>query len=98
MVQAHEQAETKESKLAILSLLAPYFPYNMTEDLFCVDHDDVYKAKLHAAEGLAGVQLERLTHRRFRMDAQKFSFIHQWVKSGFASKDGDAGQDDTQLR
>ena len=92
MATAYHNAERKESKLAILSLFAPYYPYKVTESIFSCDHNDVHKARLHAAEGMAGVQLERLQHRRFKMDLQKFSFLHQWAKSTYACQDGDAGQ------
>jgi len=71
---AYHNAERKESKLAILSLFAPYYPYRVTESIFSCDHNDVHKARLHAAEGMAGVQLERLRHRRFKMDPQNFRF------------------------
>lgn len=98
LVEAHHNAETKQSKLAILSLFAPYYEYRAIGHLFSVDHNDVHKARLYAAEGLAGVQLERLKHRRFKMDPQKFSFLHQWTKSTCACQDGDAGQGGTLQR
>ena len=93
MAEAYRTSETRETKAAILSLFAPYFPVKVTEALFGVDHNEVHKAKLHSAMGNAGVQLERLKHEKFRMDPQKFAFLHQWARSDYASKDGDPGND-----
>ena len=91
MAEAHALAESREAKVGILSLVAPHYPCKAIEQIFDVDHNEVYAAKLHAAEGNAGVQLERLRHERFSMDPQKFSFMHQWTNSSFACTDGDAG-------
>ena len=96
MVDAYKNAPSREARTAILSLWAPYYPYKLTESLFSVDHNDVYNARLQHANGHAGRQLDKLKHHRFRMDAQKFSFIHQWLRSDYASKDGDAGSEDRQ--
>ena len=62
----------------------------MIERLFSVDHHDVAAAKLQHASGLAGVELEKMKHQRFRWDTQKYSFLHQWLQSNYGSKDGDA--------
>ena len=66
MAEAHALAdqEPREAKVGILSLVAPHYPYKVIEQIF----NEVHAAKLHAAEGNAGVQLERLRHERFSMD------------------------------
>ena len=94
MADAHFHAPCKESKQAILSLFAPYYKDKLTMSLFDVDKNEVHAAKLHAAEGHAGVQIERMKHSRFSMDPQKFSFLHQWTRSKYAVTGGDAGTDD----
>ena len=70
---------------------APHFSVKRTMNFFHVSKRKVLAARLHAAAVGAGVQLERLKHRRFRMDAQKFAFLKQWTVSSFATVDGDAG-------
>lgn len=96
MVHAYGRAESRESRVAILSLFAPYFKVNVTESLFSVDHNEVHTAKVHSAQGDAGRQLERLKHQRFRWDAPKFSFLYQWARSDFGSTDSDASCDEKQ--
>ena len=91
LVAAYHNAGSREAKVAILSLFSPHFKYGLTESLFNVDHNEVYASRLHAAKGHAGVQLERLKHQRFCWDPQKFSFLHQWLRSDFASTDSDGG-------
>ena len=98
MADAHRLAESREAKIGILSLVAPYYPCRAVEEIFSVDHNEVHAAKLHAAEGNAGVQLERLRHERFSMDPQKFAFLHQWARSDFASTDSDASGDSVKQR
>ena len=83
MAEAHALAESREAKVGILSLVAPHYPCKAIEQIFDVDHNEVYAAKLHAAEGNAGVQLERLRHERFSMDPQKFHSCTNGLTTAF---------------
>jgi hypothetical protein len=98
MLDAYANAEHRESRIAILSLIAPHFSIKTTVDLFLCDRNKVQAAKVHAAEGNAGVQLERLKRERFRTDPQKIASLHHWARSDYGTTEGDAGSDDLQLR
>ena len=65
IVAAYKNVESKEAKIAILSLFSPNFKYKLTEDLFGVGHNEIYASLLHEAAGYASVQLARLKHDRF---------------------------------
>lgn len=88
MVDSYDQAPSKEAKLAILSLFAPYFPIQTTIKLFHVDGNDVHKAKLHDADVGGGVQAEKEMHERFRGDPKTFAFMFQWIRSDYGSVQG----------
>jgi hypothetical protein len=89
MVTAHEHAP-KESKMAILSLFAPYFSSKQTCALFQVTKHAVTAARLHDANAMGGQQLRRQTYERMRLSPRTFAFLHQWNRSTFAVTAGDA--------
>jgi hypothetical protein len=56
MAQAQKHAPP-ESKMAILSLFAPYFPVDVTMALFGVKKHQVTATKIHDADAMAGPRL-----------------------------------------
>jgi hypothetical protein len=78
MVDAYSHAP-KESKIGILSLFAPYFPYitSVTIKFFGVSTPQVTAAKLHNANGVAGVPAEKKQFERMRLSGRTFAFTHQ---------------------
>ena len=89
MVDAHSHAP-KESKIGILSLFAPHFPHSVTIKFFGVSTTQVTAAKLHNADGMAGVPAEKEQFQRMRLSGRTFAFMHQWCRSTYAVTAGDA--------
>ena len=84
MVRSYNDASSKQAKLAILSLFAPYFQHRVTISLFGVTPCQVTQAKLHDADGNAGITLSPIVHRRMRLAPRTFAFLYQWCRSSFA--------------
>jgi hypothetical protein len=83
-----------ESKMAILSLFAPYFPVSVTRKFFNVEGHVVTAAKIHAANAMAGQPLSKVVHERMRLSPRTFAFLHSWCRSTFAVSAGDASSAD----
>ena len=92
LVNAHQHAP-KECKTRILSLVAPHFKQATVCSLFNVKPPQVTVAKLHGAEGLSGQPVPKQVFERMRLAGRTFAFLHQWCRSSYAVRAGDASDD-----
>jgi hypothetical protein len=88
MIKAYQDAP-KESRHSILALFAPYFPADVTMELFGVSAYEVTAAKLQDANAMAGQTVAKKTFQRMRLGGRTFAFMHQWCRSLFAVTAGD---------
>ena len=76
MVETYHAAPV-ESKVAILSLFAPYFTVDATSRLFGVSPYYVTQARLHDVDAVAGQPLVKKTQDRMSLSPSTFAFLHQ---------------------
>ena len=85
---------SKETKMVILSMVAPHFPVKAVMHLFKAGRHAVCKARLHAADIGSGLPPPVVLNSRMKVDPQRFAYIHQWTRSIFAVKNGDPSSTD----
>ena len=93
MVRAYKFAP-QASKIAILSLFAPYFDNDTTCKLFDVKPWKVTQAKVHDAGAMAGQPFAKEFTERMKLSPRTFAILHQWCRSSFAVTAGDASSSD----